>query len=379
MRSRSALRLLFILAGCPKPPAATVDLSLPEAVEPVREQEPAVVLEEGAASLDPTLRAIALGGLIRGGDLQRWGPRGLWDPNAWVQREAARALADRGGPEALALLERWIVRDGADPYARGALAGALHHHREPFARRYAEAARSAGAPWRAAPLALAALHLGDASARDLLIDALTRAAISPDPDFLALLPQLEPDQQLLAAVRDGARLAEPELALGYAATRLAWGDRGGGVALREALDRGTIGQRLEALERAAAVSHMALLDKARSHPDEVVQTYARLLLASRPDAPLDPLLAVGPSAPAELRAAACRAARARLERGPSRRDREKLLQRIEACLTDPHGEARLVGLDALERLDLEPDAAAALLADPLPPVRLRAAALLFGG
>ena len=157
---------LWMWLGCAKAPLDAGDATLPEAVVDVAAQAPAEVLEGATASLEPSLRARAIAlTVLTTADLDRWGPRGLWDPSPWVQRAAIEALDTRDAHD---LLTSFVGRADAAPTSRALAALAL----DPGAVSLSDAWRAAEAPWTRAPLALAAWHHGDDDALPALTAAL---------------------------------------------------------------------------------------------------------------------------------------------------------------------------------------------------------------
>src|SRR5690606_29906884 len=124
------LVLALLLAGCARHAPSVADPTLPEdEPELPADVQPLDVLTDAADDLDPTPRARALRLLVEhaeapgGGD---WASRALLDPSPWVQRAGVEGLVARlPEPESAQRLERYVAREGADPYVRGLAARSL--------------------------------------------------------------------------------------------------------------------------------------------------------------------------------------------------------------------------------------------------------------
>lgn len=343
------------LLGCPKPVVSNIDPDLPEQQDAVVERTPVQVLEAGAADPNPGPRAKALATLVRTGDASTWGPRGLWDPDGWVQRETALALVEVGANE---LLEEWLARPTAEPHARAAAAVRMGGEADRAVLVGALDAETAA--WRRGPLALAAVVAGEEPALEVLVAVLSRGNVALEPDFLrdlSLAPQRAP---VVEALAEGQDWVEDELALAFAATRVALGDRKGHGVLRRALDADGIGTRLEAVQWAEELQDEALIQRARGSSDELVAargTAAWVVVGGKTDA-LESLLA---NASPEVRAFAVRAAAKRIESTSAKRERARLEDVLARGLADGHAEVRRAALEAKDGLSL--DAVDALLND----------------
>ncbi len=178
-----------LAAGCAHQASTAIDPTLPES-DAARDRGTAVeILTRAADDAEPGPRGRALGLLIRasrepgGGE---WGARALWDPDAWVQREAVHALAERlPEPASRDLLIDYVGRDTAEPYVRGSAALALARSGSTDTRDALAAAwRAEPAPWRAAPLQLAAAVLGDAEAIEPLARTIASGELPLEVDFV---------------------------------------------------------------------------------------------------------------------------------------------------------------------------------------------------
>lgn len=223
------------LAACAHRTDRDAFADLPEATETIAEVTPAAILERAAASTDPVTRADAVAALVTAADAPAggpWGPRGLYDPDGWVERATVAALTARlPEPETAALLAAWVGWPVASPAARATAAWALLDRHLPV---------DASAAWRAEPadrglpLALPAWSAGDADAGTALVDALTRGAIPLELDFIAALGA-RGDATWAPAARAGTALVDPWVAVPLAGARLALGDADADADLRRAL------------------------------------------------------------------------------------------------------------------------------------------------
>lgn len=377
---------LLLLLGCPKPQRAPLDVTLPEQDDAVEAQQPEEILATATASEEPAHRALALASLIRADAEEAggtWGARALWDPSPWVQEQAAHALSERADEAATReLLEGWIRRPSADPYARASVAVSLRPWAPDLGEAYTEALGAETVRWRQAPLGLAAWVLGDPSGKEPLVAALARGDVALAPGFVASLAAVPEQEAVREALREGTDWIEPELALGYAAARLSLDDPTAEGVLRRALGDDDIGVRLESVDllgRIDTPATTALLRRTQSHGDELVAGHARLALAARQGGPFAPLLELAHADDPELRATALRAAGARMRAQPDlpRRARRQLEEAIQPGLRDPNGEVRRAAIEAITTARLDPEPVRARLTDGQLSVRLAAAAALL--
>jgi len=336
---------------------------------------PLSVLEAEVRSSDPGTRARAIPLLVEHVG-SGWGPVALADPSEWVQRQGVEALAARDDDESRTLLLGCAADRRIDPYVRGA--AALHAGGDEAADLMREALRRESQGWRIAPLALALLRLGDASARDPLAESLAAGELALEVEFV-LDVGASGDALLVPALQTAEQRVEPELVLPVAAARLMLGDAAGEHALRKAISEGEYERQLEAIDYLARIDHPAadtLLRRATTGAPEIVTWYARLVLAARAgDA--DPFVAAFHEDDPEIRALAATVVRsspwdaARVERSLGRALGELL---DDADPTVRAEAARSAGELSLEELLA---GVAALLDDRVPRVRTEAAGAML--
>lgn len=377
-RSPGAL-LALLLAGCPHPQASTSVPALPEQLEAVPEQEPLAVLEAGAAVLDPTLRAAALGLLI-GEAGPGWDARALGDPSPWVQRTAVRALLARGDPESQRQLERFATQPDRDPVVRSL--AAVWMPSPAIAEATAEAWRQEQLPWRIAPLALAALVNGDPGARDGLSGALQTGELPLEIELILEIGHTG-DTGLLPALELAQDRVEEELALAIAAARLLLGDPTAEQPFRKAVSDSDVERRLEALDllveldRPAATS---LLTRARAEGPELVEWYAELALAARSGRDPELFTRAARDPDREVRQLAIRFSRLAATGGTSDRKVARAARRaVIDGLADPDISVQLEAVRAVRALHLPEaqPAVAALLGEDSQLLRIEAAGALL--
>lgn len=361
------------MAGCPKAHKLEVDASLPEERPPVTAQEPLALLRSGADSLEPGPRARALALLVENADdPAHWGERAMVDPSDWVRRSAVDALALRADEPSRALLERVAGDPENDPYLRAM--AALRAPGPSTSRAMTEALAGERESWRVAPLALAAVELGDAGAHDALVRALSTGELALDLGFLREIGK-SGDGTLVPALTEAQERVEEELVLPVASARLMLGDATGEHALRKALGDRDEERRLEALDYLVEIDHPAadtLLHKASADGPAFVTWYADLALAARGSS--DPAVferAYGQQ-DRELRALAVRFAG---EVSPTARRAAKVASRVVIeALGDPDATVRVEACHAARALGLA-DARSpleALLTDEIEIVRIEA-------
>jgi HEAT repeat protein len=282
------LHLMFALLACRHtPPQPAAELTLERS--PV--QDPVLALEEGARSMDISVRRRSLELLIGfsqepGGGM--WGPRALFDPSPYVKRSAVDALANRGDdPAAWDLLVETVGRSDVDPYVRGH-AGVLLAERGDLraADTLSEAWRAERLHWRRAPLALAAAAMGDADALAQLQVDLARGDMPLEMQFY--LDIGETGLTVLAdPLHEGLRMLEPELELPVAISLIRLDDKRGMALIKDVLG-GSLDQRLEVIDFAADLPGdpgTELINKARMAGPQPVRRYAELALVARGEAP----------------------------------------------------------------------------------------------
>lgn len=364
---------VLLASACVHLPESTGVIELPEAVEAVEAEEPAQIVARATRSGDPGLRARAIAIAIHGGDLAIVGPS-LADESEWVRRSAVDALGGVGARDALVA----VARDpAADPYLRGraaVLAGDAGLAAEMHA-----AARSAPSPWEAAPLALAAVRLGDRSATPLLARAIDSGELPLDVEFARDLGRVA-EPSLVPALRHAAERGEPELAPTLAATRLALGDAAAEPELRKLLTSGDEDAMLEVIDHAAELEPALaapLLRRAGDAGSVTVARYAEIVLAATGGGDSGAFVRAVAGDDRELRVLALQlSVRANVE---DRRVRRDVQRAVEVGLADVDSRARSAACRAAGQLrltDLAPLLRARLV-DEVEMVRLEAAGALL--
>jgi hypothetical protein len=233
---RNGLVLALLLAGCARKDKVSLDPTLPDG-KAVAVGTPDEVLDEAASASDPTLRGIALYWRLVGVDaaeLTRWVMQGTYDPEVWVQRQVADALLQRlDVSQVREMLGDYVGRAAGDPYVRGRVARGLAAASLPEASAIEGTWRRVET-WKGAPLALAALQIGDAEAITVIGAALRSAEVRDDDEFFAAVGQSGmPD--LAEAAAAGAALAEDATAVRLSLLRGLLGDGPGAKVWRDAL------------------------------------------------------------------------------------------------------------------------------------------------
>jgi len=377
------LTAALALTACGPRRVQPLETSLPDAVVPVAAQSPAEILEQGAASLDPSLRARSVALLVRasseaGGGA--WGARGLADPDAWVQRATVEALVSRlPEDQSGELLLGFVERDWGDPYVRGM---AALHLGDGQADQVSMAWHSETQAWRVAPLALAAAALGDTDALEPLARAISTGDLGLEVEFVLDLGASGLDA-LLPALREGTSWVEDELVLPYAVAMIRLGDRSGEGILRRAVLDPDPQVQLEALDYLTRMDQPcadALLRRARAQGVDVVRWYADLALLGRGHGDADLLVAAAEHEDREVRELAMRFA---AEAGSVTPGEARLARQVLGVgLSDMDPTVRAVAIEGLSSLGLhgETRRVEALLVDEDPSVRAAAAgALLLDG
>lgn len=381
--------LALVMAACAPKRVAWSDPTLPESSADITVVAPIGVLAEGASSDEPSVRARALDLLIRTGptaDHEGVATRALWDPDAWVQQEAVRALADRmDETTAVSLLEAFVRRTDAlaDPYAKGAaavrLASAGHLGTRDALH---QAWTQERAPWRAAPVQLGALMMGDEEALAPLAAALANGDIALETGFLLDVGR-SGQSGLAPALAEGADWIEDEVMLPYAIARLMLGDDSGARPLEQALNGDDPLVALEALDYLVELDHdkvIGLVRKARTGGTDLSQAYARMALAARGEEKTDIFLEAMTSLDPEIRAIAARLSVRAATNPDLDRKADRVARRVlETTLTDESIQVRLAALRAATRVGVllpEPPVRAHL-ADELLAVRVEAAGALL--
>jgi HEAT repeat protein len=288
-----ALWAFLVLPGCLQRGVST-QLEGPERVQ----QQPLPplvrsVLEAGASSLDVSLRMRSLELIclhVPGPELESFAQRALYDPSPYIRRTVVNTLARRlPEPEATSLLVAVAQRADVDAYTRGragfllAGAGVLDAHES-----LASAWRQADSSWERAPLALAALVGGDAEAEAALAEALKDGSMPLETEFFVALGQTG-HAGLAPALEEARELLEEELQLPVAVALLGLGVAQGEAEFRATFADGDVLFQLEAVDYLAQLEGPradALLRKARSSDQDIVRTYAELVLVGRGEQPL---------------------------------------------------------------------------------------------
>lgn len=271
------------------------------------------LLESSAGDLDEAVRAEALGALVlastepAGGP---WAPRGLYDPSPWVQRAAVDALAARpADPAAVDLLSATAARPDLDPYVRCAAGAALRGRApEGLLATVQAAEEQAGAPWKAAPCALAAAQLGDEAAIARLGAILREGDLPLDIRFLDDVGR-SGFAALVEPLTEAAELVEDALLPAVGAALLRLGSPRGEAVLKSGLSARAPQAQLESLDFLSGIQNAestAALRRAAASTTGVAHTYAQLILVGRGEASLGVATEAAGSSNREIRAMALR-------------------------------------------------------------------------
>lgn len=347
--------LLLALAGCPKPappPTAGAALSVARPADP----RVGLVLEAGAAALEPAVRRRALAALVAtssepaGG---AWARRGQYDPNPYVQRAVIAALATRDGDAAaIDLLAAWVAPD-AWTRAEAALALArvapprVPGGDEPGLRLARAVARD-----EAAALELAsAIAAGRAPAERWFWSAVGTSGL------VALIPAIQ------AALATTDEEAAPQLAA--ALRRL---DAQAGRAALGPVWTGEEAGAIEALGLLRGAGPEPLREAAAAAPG-VARQLAELALMGLGERPLSADALADPDP--EVRAEAARAIGARLAREPDASGAAKARLALVGALSDRDEAVSLAAVDGVALA--APDLLTGLLDHPSLLLRVAAA------
>lgn len=372
-----ALALLTLLAGGPAVPPARAEAPAPVAPDPRLR----AILEAGAADLEVDVRRRAVAALVRldpapGGGA--WGRRGRFDPDAFVQRAAADALAERGSePESRVLLRELATAPAVEPLTRGH-AALLLVRLEPATAVEVDAWARAEPGWGAVGLHLAAAAGGVEGAADRLAAALAQGELPLDLGFLRDLVAAAP-ASAATGLEAGLPRLEPELR--PAAQVVLWalsGQHAGPI--RAGLRGGDEELALELLERVDELDDARALPMLRAARGGLpaVRRAALLRRVGRGDAPPGAALAALSGTDPELRVLAARALGAWRERVDPGNARVREALHAAARSEDPG--VQLAALGALARRPDPEDRALlqALLDDESLRVRVIAAEGLLG-
>jgi hypothetical protein len=175
-------------------------------------------LQEGATSEDPTLRAIALSGLVSVEPSGGWLARALFDPSDWVKRMTVQALDfDQLNENQIAQLIALTSRANVEASTRGWVADRLTRsgHNVP-------ALEPGGDSWEKIHLSLPFASVDPVSHR-LVEEALSRGRVGFHPEVLVRIGHTE-DKTYLKSLREGTFVVEPEMEVSYLAARAWLGD-----------------------------------------------------------------------------------------------------------------------------------------------------------
>jgi len=326
------------------------------------EGDPQAYLVKASESLNPGIRGRALGLLILydeapgGGP---WGPRALFDPSSYVQRQAVAALAQRIDEEySRDLLETFVRRERVDPYTRGrasvalALAGYSGE-----ADTLSAAWKAEELHWRRAPLALGALMMGDEEALPALSEALARGDLPLEIDFFLDVGR-SGRTELTRPLIEGLDLVEETLVLPTAVALISLGHVKGEALFRDALGDKDIEVRLEAVDYVVELDNeqvaRRLLRRARTGGPEAVRRYAELALVARGEGGPEPAYEALANVDRELRQQGVWALAGWLVSSPDapRRERRQAYKLLLASLGDPSPavvQAAIMGLAKVGR------------------------------
>lgn len=370
------MTLAVLLLACPRAPAERAVDDLPEQATAAVAVDPTAVLEASAATDDPGARARALALLVAAVGAEPWGERGLRDESDWVVRAVVDALGARSDARARALLEGLATDGGADPYVRGL--AALRAPGTASATAMSAAWPAEAEAWRVAPLALAAVRLGDEAARPALEGALATGELPLDLEFLEELGR-SGDAGVARALGVAQDRVEEELVLPVAAARLVLGDATAEQVFRKALGDADEERRLEALDFLVEIDHpaaTALLHKASSAGPDLVREYAGLALAARSGTDSEVFERAFAQPDRELRALAVHFAGVAGTGGLGGRRTGRAVERVVlAGLDDADAAVRAEAARAVAGLRLAEGVAGLgpLLGDEVEPVRIEAA------
>lgn len=245
--------LLLTACGGVKAPAPVP--ALPDGPV-VQAEAPRVVLEAGAASPSPGVRGAALRWLTLltpPDKLIRWAMQGMYDPDPWVQGRVIDALVARiEHPEVVDLLLDFCGRGSADPYVRARAGAALMEAGHADRLDGMKQAWSGQPEWRAAPLAVVALRLGERGALAPLYVALARSSFRDDLFFLYALRHLAEEPDVQRAVGEGLAFADESMELAFALAQLSMGLPEGDASLRALLSSSSGAARWDAFEAVLA-------------------------------------------------------------------------------------------------------------------------------
>ena len=175
-------------------------------------------LQQGATSEDPTLRAIALSGLVSVEPSGGWLARALFDPSDWVKRMSVQALDfDQLNENQIAQMIALTSRVNVDASTRGWVADLLTRsgHNVP-------ALESGGGSWEQIHLSFP-FASGDPVSHLLVEEELSHGRVGFHPEVLVRIGHTE-DKTYLKSLREGTVVVEPEMEVSYLAARAWLGD-----------------------------------------------------------------------------------------------------------------------------------------------------------
>jgi hypothetical protein len=284
-----------------------------------------------------------------------WAQQALWDPEPWVRRQGADALAQRlPEPAARDALRTFVGRADVDAYTRcgAALRLARNGDRETLPDVQAALSRAAEG-WEAAPCALAASEMGDPEAGARLDAALREGELPLELAFVAALgASALPD--VVASVGVAVDLVEEPLRIPLAAAWMELGAPAGASVLRDALGSDRLDQRLTVIDfliGSDAAPAGELLRKAASADDSPSRRYAQLVMASH-DGALGPVEAAAVDEDRDARMLAMTLTGELLVRAPDLATRAGNRARalLAAGLDDPDDAVRIAAAEALGRV-----------------------------
>lgn len=342
---RPLLLSLALASGClhrQGPEGTEIEVAAVEASQ----GDPHAFLVAATQDLEPGIRGRALGLLILhdpspgGGD---WAPRALFDPSGYVQRQAVAALEARLDEEhSVALLEAFVARErGVDPYTRGHAAVVLALAGHTDTRDILSAAwKAEDLRWRRAPLALAALTLGDEEALAVLQEDLARGDFPLEVEFFLDIGR-SGRQELADPLIDGLDWIEETLVLPTAVALVGLDHHRGEALFKDALQDKDIELRLEAVDYLVELEDQQvasrMLRRARTAGPEAVRRYAELALVARGDEDPEAAYAALLELDRELRQQGVWALAGWLANSPEapRRERKQAYKLLVASLGDP--------------------------------------------
>jgi hypothetical protein len=270
--------------------------------------------------------------------------RALFDPSPYVRRSAVAALGARlPEPESLALLQEFVLREDVDPYTRGHVGVLLAEagHAEALAVLVAAAAAESEW-WRAAPLQLGVLAMGEDAVLPQLQAGLARGDFPLELMFFHDCGRVRRSELVEGLVAAAARVEE-ELVLPIAASLVRLGSPEGEALFAGLLASPVSEARLEALDfleplagPAAGEVAAGLIQGATRDGDPLVANYALLIEVRRGDRPISEAMGLAEDPDRQTRAQALWALEGRVGRDSeiSRRRVQRLESLARTALED---------------------------------------------